>query len=221
LALKPLALVPMLLFGALYWRLIPRLVVGIAIVIALPFLHWNPAFVAHEYVRCVQTLVWASKGDEPKFSELAAMISQVGIYPPEWLKTLARIVFALIYFSLGATAVRRLSHSEAAWVIGAFSADYLMLFNPRTETCSYVVLGPFVASLALFYGARADRRWLAYVLGFAALGLACDAIPAVGSFSIHAMTDRWFKPLIALLFLPVLINFIFQKRLKNNSSPPS
>ena len=215
---KPLALVPMLLFGARFWRLIPRLVVGITIVIALPFLHWSPAYVAHEYVRCVQTLVWASKGDEPKFSELAAMISQVGIYPPEWLKTLVRIVFALIYFGLGAMAVRRLNRIEAAWMVGALSADYLMLFNPRTETCSYVVLGPFVASLALFYGGRADRRWLSYALGFAALGLACDAIPAVGSFSIHAMTDRWFKPLIALLFLSILINFIFRKRL--HSSPP-
>jgi hypothetical protein len=93
--------------------------------------------------------------------------------------------------------------------VGALAADYLMLFNPRTETCSYVFLGPFVASLALYYSAQ-GRKWLARGLGFAALGLACDAFPRLGSFSVHDLTDRWFKPLLALLFLPVLIAFILR-----------
>jgi alpha-1,2-mannosyltransferase len=220
LALKPLAAVPLLLFGALYWKLIPRVLVGLLVVIALPFLHWNPAFVAHEYVRCFQTLAWASKGDEPRYSDLAALLSHFGYTAPELLKTVARVLFALVYLGLGAAALRRLNRSEAAWVVGALSADYLMLFNPRTETCSYVFLGPFVASLALFYGAQAGRKWLGYGLGFAALGLACDAIPKTGNFSIHDLTDRWFKPLIALFFLPVLIQFILEtrKRLRKDAA---
>ena len=209
-ALKPLAVVPMLLFGALYWRkLIPRVIVGMAIVIALPFLHWNPAFVAHEYVRCVETLAWASKGDEPKYSELAALLSHVGYAAPDTLKTIVRVLFALIFLGLGAMGLRRLGRADAAWLVGALSADYLMLFNPRTETCSYVFLGPFVASFALYCLRQPGRQWLGYALAFAAIGLACDAFPKIGHFSIHDLTDRWFKPLIALLFLPVLIEFIF------------
>ena len=219
-ALKPLAVVPLLLFGALYWKLIPRIAVGLLIVIALPFLHWNPAFVAHEYVRCFQTLAWASKGDEPRYSDLAALLSHFGYDAPDSLKTVVRVLFASIYLGLGAMAVRRLSRSEAAWAVGALSADYLMLFNPRTETCSYVFLGPFVASLALYYAVQPGRKWLACALGFAALGLACDAIPKIGAFSIHDLTDRWFKPLLALLFLPVLIQFILETRARKPSSPP-
>jgi len=213
LALKPLAVVPMLLFGALYWKLIPRLAVGLVIVLALPFLHWNPGYVAHEYVRCFQTLAWAAKGDEPKFSDLAALISRAHLYPPEWLKTATRVLFALVYLGLGARAGRRLSRVEAAWAIGALGADYLMLFNPRTETCSYVFLGPFVASLALSYAPLPGHKWLGCALGLAALGLACDAIPI-----IHGYTDRWLKPLIALLFLPVLVWFIFVARSRQVSS---
>jgi len=211
-ALKPLAVVPLLLFGALYWNLIPRLAIGLLVVIAVPFLHWSPAFAAHEYVRSFQTLLWASHGDEPKFSDLSALLSHFGYDAPALLKTMVRLLFALIYFGLAALAVRRLSRSEAAWTVGALSADYLMLFNPRTETCSYVFLGPFVASLALFYTPQQGRKWLSYALGFAALGLACDAFPKLGAFSIHDMTDRWFKPLIALVFLPILIRFIFEAR---------
>ncbi len=85
-----------------------------------------------------------------------------------------------------------------------------MLFNPRTETCSYVFLGPFVASLALYLAAEPGRKWLARGLGFAAIGFACDAFPKLGAFSVHDMTDRWFKPLLALLFLPVLAWFILR-----------
>jgi hypothetical protein len=219
-ALKPLAVVPLLLFSALYRKLIPRIIVGLLVVLALPFLHWNPAFVAQEYVRCFQTLVWATHADEPKYSDLAALLSHFGYDAPDALKIIARLFFALIYLGLGATALRRLSRIEAAWVVGALSADYLMLFNPRTETCSYVFLGPFVASLALYYASRPGRKWLSLGLGFAALGLACDAFPKIDGFSIHDMTDRWFKPLLALFFLPILIQFIFETRSQDISSPP-
>jgi hypothetical protein len=210
-ALKPLGVVPLLLFGALYWRMIPRLVLGLLIVAALPFLHWNPGFVAQEYQRCYETLAWAARGDEPRYSDLGALLDHAGVVLPPLVKTIARIVFALVYLGLGAAAVRRLRAADAAWAIGALAADYLMLFNPRTETCSYVALGPFAASLALAFAAE-NRRWLARGLGFAALGLACDAFPRLGSFSVHDLTDRWFKPLMAVLFLAALIAFIWQPR---------
>jgi len=156
-------------------------------------------------VRCAQALTWASAGDAPKFSDLSALVSHLGYDAPDHLKTGTRVLFALVYFGLGTAAFRRRNRIEAAWAIGALSADYLMLFNPRTETCSYVFLGPFIASLALFYVGKPGRAWLTYALAFAALGLACDAIPVV-----HGLTDRWFKPLIALLFLPVIVEFIFR-----------
>ena len=204
-ALKPLAVVPLLLFGALYRNLIPRILIGLLIVLALPFLHWNPAFVAHEYARSFSTLFWASKGDEARYSDFAALVSRTGFDAPPFLKTVVRLLFAVVFLGLGATAVRRLKPAHAAWVAGALSADYLMLFNPRTETCSYVFLGPFVASLALLYAEQGRSRRLVWGLGLAALGLACDAIPVVQPF-----TDRWLKPLIALIFLPLLIRYIFE-----------
>ncbi len=216
-ALKPLGVVPLLLFCALYWRLIPRVLVGLVIVIALPFLHWSPSFVAQEYRRCYEALTLASDANEPRYSDLAALLAHVGVIVPAIAKTIARVIFALAYLGLGAMAVRRLTLAQSAWAIGALAADYLMLFNPRTETCSYVFLGPFVASLALYYSAQ-GRRWLARGLGFAAVGLACDAFPRLGSFSVHDLTDRWFKPLIALFFLNALIAFVFQPQREEPAS---
>jgi hypothetical protein len=212
-ALKPLAVVPLLLFGTVRMKLIPRLAVGLLIVLALPFLHWDPGFVAREYVRCYETLRWATLADEPRYSELAALISHLGLYPPYGLKMAARVLAALAYLGLGFAAVRRLDRAGAAFTLGALSTDYLMLFNPRTETCSYVFLGPFVAALAIFYAWQPGRKWLGGVLGVAAVLLASDAVPKInGVLDFNTLTDRWLKPLIALLFLPVLVRFIFERR---------
>jgi hypothetical protein len=177
------------------------------ITFALPFLHWNPNFVAHEYVRCAQTLAWAAQADEARYSDLGALLAQINIFPPYWLKTAARVVFALGFFGFGIVAVRRFDRAAAVWLIGALSADYLMLFNPRTETCSYVFLGPFLASGALMCLRNPGRRALGWALALGALGCACDAIPHLGH-----LTDRWLKPLIALLFLLVLVYALFGKR---------
>ena len=227
LALKPLAVVPVLLFGACHtlcsgngegWpqkntkgRLLGWMAVGLLVVLVIPFLHWSPAYVARQYVACYHTLVWASAGDEPKYSELAALFSKMGYDMPQVLRTVLRLIFALVYLGLGVMAVRRLARAEAAWTIGALSADYLMLFNPRTETCSYVFLGPFVASLALVYAAQPTTRWVGRALMFGAVCLACDAFPNIGHIlNVHLLTDRWLKPLVALLFLPVVVAFVLR-----------
>jgi hypothetical protein len=207
LALKPLALVPLLLFGALYlFRLAPRLALGLLLLAALPFLTGKPGFVAHEYERCAQTLAWAAGADEARYSDLGSLLAHVSIHPPDGVKTAARIIFALAFLGVGALAVRRLERAAAAWLIGALSAIYLMLFNPRTETCSYVFLGPFLASGALLCLARAPDRVLGWALAAGALGCACDAVPY-----LHELTDRWLKPLIALLFLPILLEAVLKR----------
>jgi hypothetical protein len=211
-ALKPLAIVPLLLFSALFPKLIPRVLAGLVVVLVLPFLHWNPTFVAHEYVRCLQTLAWASAGNEPRYSDLFALLGKAGLIVAEPVKLALRVLFAGVYLALGLVALRRLPRRCTAWMAGALAADYLMLFNPRTETCSYVMLGPWVASLAVLAALRHRPRWVVATLGLGALGLACDAFPKLGNFSVHDLTDRWFKPLLALLFLPFLAALILRGR---------
>jgi alpha-1,2-mannosyltransferase len=213
-ALKPLAVVPLLLFGALYPRpLAPRLALGLAVTFLMPFINPHPAFVAHEYRRCVQTLLWAAQSHEPKFSDLPALFGHLYITLPDAAWTALRLIFALAFLGLGALAVRRREAVGAAWSIGALAATYLMLFNPRTETCSYVMLAPFTASLALLEWPR--RRWLAWALGIASICCACDAIPG-----LFHLTDRWLKPLVALLFVPVIVAFIMAKRGSRSDREP-
>ncbi len=219
LALKPLALVPLLLFGAIWFRtLAPRLFIGLVILAALPFLHWNPAYVAHEYQRCAATIFSASQSHEPRFSDLGGLLDKLRVTPPDGVMTALRLAAAAGFLALAWIGRRRLDAITAAWLVGALSVNYLMLFNPRTETCSYVMLGPFIASLACLEW-EAGRKPLAWALGVMALLLASDAVPSLAHFDFHLLTDRWLKPLVALVFLGVLVRISLRGKQKIAGGP--
>ena len=113
LALKPLMIVPLLLFGALYFiPLVPRLVVGLVITLLVPFLNLHPGFVAHEYVRCGQTLLWAAQPHEAKFSDVVALFGHAHIKLPDTAWTGVRVIFALAFLGLGGLARAKLVAAE-------------------------------------------------------------------------------------------------------------
>ena len=79
------------------------------------------------------------------------------------------------------------------------AALYLMLFNPRTEENSYVMLAGFTALLAagdLLTG-RDRRGW--------ALALLCLLLAVENMGPVYKLTRIWFKPLVSTLFALVLI----------------
>lgn len=207
LAMKPLGAVPLLLFGALYFRSLGwRLLVGLLLTALIPFLVATPFYAAHEYARFVDLVTWASHPGENRFSDLAALLHHTHINLPEKFLTLFRLLAAAAFLGLGFLARQRCSVVQAAWIIGALAAVYLMLFNPRTEACSYVILGPFLASLALaFYP---ERKIISGWLVFSCIGLASDSFPTV----IYHATNLWLKPFLALVFLGLLLGLIFKKR---------
>jgi len=202
LALKPLMLVPLLLFGALYRPLWLRLALGFCLVLLLPFLRWNWPYVLWQYQRFAETLQWAYQLREHRFSDLGALLGTFGLCPPNIVLTGLRALCAPTFLYLGWQARRNLAPAEAAWYIAALSAVYLILFNPRTETCSFVLVGPYLASLSIYLARQ--HRLLAVALAAGCIGLASDAFPTV----VYKATNPWLKPLLTLLFLQVLFYFL-------------
>ena len=75
-----------------------------------------------------------------------------------------------------------------------FAVIYLMLFNPRTETNSYVILGIFIALLAAWEGLVRKNHAAVAVFVFLALTLGNENY---GGY-IYRSTNLWLKPLVAL-----------------------
>jgi hypothetical protein len=196
LALKPISVAPILLVGALYPRTIPPLLAGVALLFGVAFLHPQPSYVWGQYVEFWETLLRAGRPDSHTWCDFAGMLRSAGVNLPDAVSLGIRAVFAVVTLGLGWQALRRLEPARAAFVVLLLAAIYLMLFNPRTETNSYVILGTFVGILGAHAGLiEKNLRAAAWFLLLALLlGTENYANP------IYPWTNLWQKALTTLVF---------------------
>jgi hypothetical protein len=208
LALKPLGLVPCLLAGACHLRTMSwRLVLGAALLGAASFAHWNPGFVAQQYDLFVQTLQIAGKPNQPRFCDIQGMLLFFGTPMPDLWMTALRAIAAAGTLGLAWLALRRYGPARGGFVCMLLAAWYLLLFNPRTETNTYVLLAPFVGILVA--SAALDSKTPARFLGLAAFALilCCE-----NWGPLHKLTNLWLKAAATLVFGGFLIRDILSGR---------
>jgi hypothetical protein len=85
------------------------------------------------------------------------------------------------------------------------AALYLMLFNPRTEENSYVILAGFTALMAgraILEDCLEDAGRPALLLTLLTLALAAECY----GYPIFPLTRIWFKPLATLVFFFFLVS---------------
>jgi hypothetical protein len=220
LAFKPLAIVFILLVGAIYRPLAIRLVMGIAVFFAAPYLLQQIGYVTNQYLASIDMFDKAAQlGFGREWAQLFSLGSLAGIdVSPAW-QTALRLAAALATLALCQQACitpfkseirnRKSEIASGALIrIYALATVYLLLFNPRTENNSYLMLSPVIGILcarAQFVERHPDRAaWL----GLAALGLVagheiCGLLTPEAGFV-------WVCPLVCLLFAVALVRNQFQ-----------
>ncbi len=203
LALKPISIVPILLVGVLYSRTRIPLLVGFVLLYASAFLHPSPSYVQSQYELFVTTFLKAGKPTGNTWCDYAGVFRTLrealppgfsdGLSPYDPLlariNTLIRAVAAVLTFGLCWWVTRSRDTARAAFTVLFLAVVYLMLFNPRTEANSYVMLGAFIATWAA-YEITVGRHYkaAAWLLAFAlVLGVECYGWP------IFPYTDHWAK----------------------------
>ena len=207
-ALKPLGVVPCLLAGACHVKpMVWRLLAGATVLAAVAFLHANPEYVARQYELFVETMQIARKPKQSLFCDIQGMFWAFGFHPPEVAMTLLRMAAAGGTLGVAWLAMRRYDAARAGFVCMLLAAWYLLLFNPRTETNSYVLIAPFVGVLvasALWNPASVWR--LGWLAGYAFV-LSCE-----NWGPLHAVTNLWLKAAATLLFGGVLVRDVLAAR---------
>ena len=196
LALKPHAIVPLLLAAALYPRTRVWLAVMVAAAAAALFLFQRPGYVVEQYLACFRRIAVASVPPTDTWSDLRGLLIRLGVEVSNTRLIIVRVAAAVPTLMLALQA-RRHGAVWAASYTFALGATYLMLFIPRTEANSYVILAPAVAALA----ARSGTGVAFWALVGFAIALGCENYGR----SIHEMTDLWLKPLLTIVFAVYLI----------------
>jgi hypothetical protein len=213
LAVKPLALAPILLVAVIHFKTMGwRLLVGSAALAAAPFLAQAPDYVARQYELCAAQWTRAASVPVSQFvpADLAGMLHhfrhELGesafapierLIAPERFR-FVRAGFAVVTLLVAALAVSRMLPMRASIAVFTFGVGYLMLFNPRTEGYTYVLITPLIAVQAA-HAVAAHRPVQPWMLAAACvlLGSANDLLrPLVDHWAAN-----WVNPAVTLVFL--------------------
>lgn len=200
-ALKPLAIVYILLVAALQPAVIGRLVVALIVLMALPLIHPDPSRALELYGLGIHKVLIAGAPDLGRWSDITGLFGKLGIVAPESLLTVMRIIAALATLALGAVALRRNGRVRGMINLYALSVVYLMLMSPRTEAQTYLMLGATLG-IATVLGWSADGERKRPIL-YAVLAVMLAA-GGLGTAMLRA-TDLWLDPLLCLVYLPFLV----------------
>ncbi len=196
-AFKPLALVMVLLVGAVYWRTMSlRLLVGAGALFLAPFLLQSVDYVWRQYELAVEKMSVSGSAEVSEFvpADVSGMLASFGfeIEPSQLLPV--RAAAALLTACLAWYARRRWPEPLAAFLLFALATSYLMLFNPRNESNTYAVVAPAIALFAA-WDFLAKRR-------VAVLPLAVLFLQATCNLYQHVLPglQNWLKPATMVVF---------------------
>jgi Glycosyltransferase family 87 len=188
--MKPLALVMLLLCGALVRETRWILALGLVVLVLAPFAFLDWSYLIAQYQDLglkLWNIATAPSEEWPYQADMATMLRGIGISPPSSLLLALRLAAALGTLAL-AWHVRRAGTDRAfAFAVLMLSGCYITLFSPRNEFLSFVVLTPALTVLTGLILARDgtdQRAWLliaaTLLLGFS-ISLAVDAVlkPAI------------------------------------------
>ncbi len=213
-AVKPLAIVLVLLIAAVERPMTWRLFLGMVVLALFPFVTQHPAYVLQQYLACIHNMTTAAhvgvvaQGWTTPFTALRV----AGVEVPERIQTVVRLIAALATLALCFLVQRQHDRARSAVYVYSLAVLYLMLFSPRTENNTYAMLGPAIGVfLALAF--VIEKQLLADILlgGIALALLASRALERM--LTPHAEAS-WMSPLMAVCFGVYLIVRFFSDPVK-------
>jgi len=213
LALKPVSMVPILLVGVCYPATRLPLLVGLGVLFAVAFIHPSQEYVWGQYREFVESLLRSGRPSQHLYCDIAGMFQTFHLPLPEPVSFGLRILFALLTLWVSLRALRVGDSIRAAFLVLFFSAIYLMLFNPRTETNSYIILGVFVGIWGAYEGVVAGRLKAAAWLFVLALSLGTENY----GNPIFPWTNLWQKALFTSIAGGYLALQVFRTPVGDNA----
>ncbi len=213
-ALKPLIIVFVLLAMALYRPMTWRLLLGLAAVALSPLIMHSPDYVLKQYAACLHNTMTAAHVGVVVVGSWTTpfnIFRLLNINVPEQVQTVIRIIAAIATLTLAFYIRLRFDPKRSIVLIFSMAVMYLILFSPRTENNTYVMLGPVIA----FFISNAiliERRYKEGIL-------LCmfSLIMLSHRFFEHLIFPHaeptWLSPIIATCFAVFLLNEVFVVRM--------
>lgn len=199
LAFKPLILVLILLVAGIYRPMLVRLLLGIGVVAALPYLAGDWKYATAQYFAFSEMLgAAAHEGTHRPWAHAFGLLQSAGVDVAWTVQMMVRVVAAIATLFAAWLAHRRLPAGRSVVYLFAFAACYLMLFNPRTENNTYALLAPAIG----LFCAEAFLVHRKPALGWSLILLAVGTVGSyeIGRRLVPTANPVWLAPLMCAAF---------------------
>ncbi len=201
-------LVVVFFYRTLWWRVL--LFGGCAFLVPVMIKGFDYAVAQHlGFITMVQEALSYGEGHEKtNWAHFFAIFPQVaGIWVSQKVQLITRLLFAVLVLVAVAVARKHRSSATAGYYLFALSACYLMLFNPRTETNSFLLIAP-----AIGYWVAVSKHRFHDKACHACCWLLVISFPFAKYVKlITPGMWAWGKPVITLFFTIFLVKQLFSK----------
>ncbi|MGH7242441.1 MAG: glycosyltransferase family 87 protein [Phycisphaerales bacterium] len=207
---KPIAIAPVLLAIALYPALWWRFPVVALVAFAMPFVTcvYGPAYAWGEYEMFWTKVVRATQPLPRRFAEFSTVLWWFVSDLTNFQRNICRAVAAVVTLGLGFVALRRHGELRGGLILWALGVSYIVIFNPRTEGLTYVVVAPAIALFgAMEFAAARTPIWRrAAGITLLAMGFLMifvhELMPRSGAYFEVAQgsKDLLARPIMSMLF---------------------
>jgi hypothetical protein len=184
-ALKPLAIVMVLLAAFTIPQTRIRLLVGILVLLFVPFAFrgWN--YLATEYfnyVRQLSHITEAAPGIWQNQADISTLLNWLGVDVSAHVRLAMRLGAALVSLALAWRVATYGDARASGFALLILATCYVGLFNPRQETVSFLLVVPVVTMLGLCFLRRDWRDWRGWIWIVLALILSAKRVDADGTW---------------------------------------
>ncbi len=206
LVVKPIAVVMVLLCGALVPKMRLPLLAAVIVGALLPFAIADHTYLIEQY-RLFGLKLWtvasSPPAEWPYQADFSTMLKSFGIVLPGAVSVPLRLIAALGTLFLAWRVQRGGGNRAFALAVLILSGCYLTLFGPRNENVSFLVVTPAITALALLMLLRDQMDIRAWLLVGAALVL---------GFVVTLEIDHTVKPAIVTVIYGWLIYLMIEPR---------
>lgn len=198
---KPLGIVVWLLIGGTRPKALPWLIGFLAIALALPYAVASPTYVNAQYAAFVEVIRHISP-DMPggaSWADFSAILTVLDIPISHAAAYGIRAIAAVVTFFATLWLTRRTDYLTAAFLPATLACSYMLLFNPRAETNTYILMAVPFGLLAAYLLRETKPMAAGSAVVVACVGLGTGAM---GRWVMDTF-DPWSKPLLLIFALTV------------------
>jgi alpha-1,2-mannosyltransferase len=206
---KPLGIVVWLLIGATRPNSLPWLLSFLTITLLAPFACADANYVYFLYTQFIAMMsnISPELGGGAPWTDFMAIVRALGLSLDVPIIRAIQLVAALMTFIAALNLMRKRDYLTASVAPATLACSYMLLFNPRAEINTYIMMAVPYSLLAAHLLCATQKIYSGLAIAAACVALGTGAL----GYQVMKIFDPWSKPVLLLICIGVCYFSLWRK----------